>query len=262
MGRSRAASSRIREAHPMPDPSHPAPLSASLEERATLITGASGGIGSAIARSFGAAGARLMLVARKPAPLKRLASELREAGAEAEWRRTDVTDAEQVSEAVRAAHERWGRLDILVTCAGIGRFAAVGKLSLDDWDATIAVNLRGAFLCCKAAAEVMRRNGGGVILNVASIGGVQGFPKGAAYCASKFGVVGLSESLAQDLLPHNIRVYALCPSSVDTPFHDAAPKHMPREKMLRPADIADLALFLASRPDRVVYERVVVRPRA
>ncbi len=233
-----------------------------LQDRVALITGASGGIGSAVARTFAAAGARLMLAALKPAPLRRLTEELTSAGAEAHWARTDVTDAGQVQATVDATVQQWGRLDILVTCAGIGKFALLSKLSIDDWDATIGVNLRGTFLCCRAAVAVMRQQGGGHVVNVASIGGVQGFPKGTAYCASKFGVVGLSESLAAELLPHNIRVNALCPSSVDTPFFNNAPKHLPREKMLKPGDIAELVLFLVTRPERLHFDPVVVRPRA
>lgn len=192
-----------------------------------LITGASSGIGRTAACALARVGARLALVARRKDRLMQLAWEIRKQEGLAEAIPCDVTSLESMHAAVRECVARFGRLDVLVNNAGAGLFATAEETTADDLDQMLAVNLKGTFHGIQAALPVMRRQGSGHIINVASTAGRRGSPYVGAYCASKFAVVGLTESLRTELLGSGIRVSLFCPGATRTEFFDVARRLTP-----------------------------------
>lgn len=168
----------------------------------------------------------------------------------------DVRAPAEVERAVAAAVDRFGRLDVLVNCAGVREIGDVYSLSAAEWENVIAVNLSGTFYCCQAAARRMREAGSGVIVNMASVGGLIGLSHRPAYTASKHGIVGLTKSLARDLAPDGIRVNAICPGVIRTPlteqyFEDESFERnlatiVPQGRHGEASEVASAALFLAS----------------
>lgn len=192
-----------------------------MNEHVALITGAGSGIGRATAAAFAARGASVVLAARRPEPLCSLAAEIQAQGGTASYIRADVSVAADVEEMVNFTLKRFGRLDFAVNSAGTeGRSAAISLLSEEEWDAVLNTNLKGAFLCMKYESQAMldgRR--GGAIVNVGSVNSFLGFARGAAYVASKHGLVGLTTSASAELGSHGIRVNLVCPGIIDTPMH-------------------------------------------
>ncbi|MCB9574843.1 MAG: SDR family NAD(P)-dependent oxidoreductase [Kofleriaceae bacterium] len=210
--------------------------------KTAVITGASRGIGAAIARAFAGAGARVGLVARTEARLRAVADELRAAGATAAWAVADVADPAAVAAAAAALRAELGPVDLVVNNAGNVVKRATRDLDDAAWRSVLAVNLDGTFYVSRAFLDdVVAR--GGRIINIASIAGRQGTPELAAYCAAKHGVVGLTRSLAEELRGAKVAVNAICPGSVDT---DMLREGRPgAEPDMTPEDIARTALFLA-----------------
>lgn len=202
---------------------------AELAGRRALITGASSGIGEATARHFAAKGAAVALLARRRPTLDRLASEL---GPEAIAVTADVTDSTQVADGVAVAYEALGGLDVAVNCAGVARQTPLAEADDESWHETINVNLLGTFLVCRETGPRMARDGGGAIVNLGSDLSVVGLGNWAPYCAAKFGVLGLTKSLAAELAPE-VTVNAVCPGPVDTPM---------LARLLAPAPDADAAM--------------------
>ena len=238
-----------------------------LNGKAAFITGAASGIGRAIALMFAQQGARVAVADRDEAGGAETARLIEEAGGCGIFVSTDVTNEESVQSAISAANGKLGGLDVLVNDAGIVHMAAAADTSLEDWERVLAVNLRGVFLCSKHALPLMRGNGGGAVVNVASIGSLVGIQAHAAYNASKAGVVGLSRQMAVDYGPENIRVNCVCPTGTDTPMvrgagaTDAALAAFARQHPLRritePEDIAHAVLFLASDEARCITGAVL-----
>jgi NAD(P)-dependent dehydrogenase (short-subunit alcohol dehydrogenase family) len=195
-----------------------------MTDRVALITGASSGIGKASAEAFAAKGARVVLAARRQDELASLVSEIEARGGTATAIRTDVSAAGDVERMVAHAMEAFGRLDYAVNNAGIeGRLAGILDLAEEDWDRVLDVNLKGVFLCMKWEARAMLDGGqGGAIVNVGSVNSFLGFPTGAAYVASKHGLIGLTTSASAELAPRGIRVNLVCPGFIDTPMHHRA----------------------------------------
>jgi len=152
------------------------------------------------------------------------------------------------------------RVDVLVTAAGTARFGPVADASPEDWDATMAVNLRGVFLCCRAVLPVMARQGGGTIVNVGSVVTTRALPGSAAYTASKYGVLGLSRILAEEGRAQGIRVGVLTAGAVDTPLWDAIPGAPDRARMLRPEQVAEAAVLMASLGPNATLEEIRLLP--
>ena len=194
----------------------------SLAGRVALITGASSGIGRATALALGAVGVRVALVARRERQLAEARDAIARCGGTAMAVAADVTDAVSVGRAVDGCVSVFGQLDVLVNSAGVGLFAAVEETDPADLRAVLDVNVVGTFHATKAALVVMRRQGHGHIVNVASTAGRRGSPYVGAYCASKFAVVGLTESLRVELLGSGIDVTLVCPGATRTPFFDVA----------------------------------------
>jgi NADP-dependent 3-hydroxy acid dehydrogenase YdfG len=232
----------------------------SLAGRVAIVTGAGRGIGRAIARAFADEGASVALAARTREELASLASEIRSAGGKALAVPTDVTQDTAVDALVEQTLGELGRVDILVTAAGVAAFGPVAEAKAGDWDGMLAVNMRAVMVCCRAVLDPMLRQRSGLILNIASIAATRAIPGGAAYAATKAGVVSFSRVLAEEMRAHGVRVGVLLPGAVDTPLWDAISGGPDRGRMLRPEDVARAALLVAALPARAALEELTLLP--
>src|SRR6478672_4153233 len=171
----------------------------------------------------------------------------------------DVRDRKATDALVADAARRFGGLDLLVNNAGVGQFTDVASMSDADWDQTIATNLTGVFYCTRAAIPAMKTSGGGWIINIASLAGRNYFPRGAAYCASKAGLIAFSESLMQEVRYDNIRVSVIMPGSVATGF-DPSTAGTDDSWKLAPEDVAQVVADLIKHPTRSLPSRIEMRP--
>jgi 3-oxoacyl-[acyl-carrier protein] reductase len=232
-----------------------------LTDRVAVVTGASQGIGLAIARALGREGCRLAICARTREVLEAAAEGLAEAGSEVLAMPADVGSAEEVGRFAERVREEMGGADILVNNAGIGRFGAIDELSDEDLDEVLAANVRGPFLCTRAFLPEMLEREDGVIVNIASLASKNFFAGGAAYVASKHAVLGLSKCMMLDLRPRGIRVLAILPGSVDTAiFQGQDVLHPDLEKILRPETVADAVVEAVRVSDRATLSEVEIRP--
>jgi NAD(P)-dependent dehydrogenase (short-subunit alcohol dehydrogenase family) len=220
-----------------------------------LITGAGSGVGRAVAVALANAGAVPALIGRTRETLEETASQVTDVGGRPLVLPADVADEAAVADAVsRAAHELGG-LDAVILAAGVGRYGPIESYPLADWEATLATNLTGVFLCAKAAVPYLRQRGGGAIIAISSGAGKQGYPQLAAYSASKFGLMGLMQGLAGEVAADGIKVSTVVPGSILTPFggrsvaekRDAMASD-PGKKYLAPEDVAEAVLFLLRQP--------------
>jgi NAD(P)-dependent dehydrogenase (short-subunit alcohol dehydrogenase family) len=228
-----------------------------LQDRIALITGGGRGIGRAIALGFAGEGAQVAVAARTATEVEAVADEVRQLGREALPLVCDVADEAQVKAAVAAALARFGRLDILVNNAGISSLRPLHGIPLASWERTLAVNLTGTFLFTKHAWKPLLANtpSGGSIINVSSLGGRRGYPLLAAYCASKWGQIGLTLSAAEEGKPHHIRVNAIAPGKGDTAFR--AQIREDKTRLLRAEDHVGVCIFLASDEARYITGQVI-----
>ncbi|UOM32852.1 SDR family oxidoreductase [Acuticoccus sp. I52.16.1] len=233
-----------------------------LKGRTIIITGATGGIGSACARTFTREGAELMLVDRDTAKLAALAEEL---GTDPLTMAADVTSEDDMTAMAAATVERYGKIDTLIASAGIlrtsGQPTQMVDTTFEEFRTIVDVNLTGVFLSNKAVLPAMLEAGQGDIVNVSSVSGVKGRAFDAAYSASKFGVVGLSESLAEEVSRRGVRVQTLLPDAVETPIWDQLGGAALKPKTMLPAErIADCALWLIALPRDMFIVNPVVAP--
>jgi NAD(P)-dependent dehydrogenase (short-subunit alcohol dehydrogenase family) len=237
-----------------------------LSGKVAIITGAGMGIGAETARVFAREGAKVIIADINPEAGESVAGEIREAGGEAIFVRTDVTSEESVKQVVEATFSRHGRLDVMFNNAGINFSKPTCDVTVEEWDRVMAVNLRGPFLGCKYALPVMARQGSGSVINTSSNAGLVGRPNYGCYSASKGGVEILTKSLAIDYAKYKVRVNTIAPGSILTPLAEtifaskpdpAAAKRSlaeacPMKELGRPSDIAYAALYLASDDARYV----------
>lgn len=236
-------------------------MSGALEGKTAIVTGAGRGIGRAIARAFAAEGATVVLAARSRADLAAVAAEIREAGGRALAIPADVTQDATVEALVEEALAGGdNRIDILVTSAGLASFGPVAETKPADWDAMLSLNLRAAIMCCRAVLPTMIRQRSGTILNLSSIASKRVLPGSAVYTACKAGLAAFSRVLAEELRPHGVRVGVLVPGAVDTPIWDAIGSAPPRDKMLRPEDVARAAVLMATLPPHASLEELTLLP--
>lgn len=231
-----------------------------LQGKVAIVTGAGRGIGSAIALGIAASGARVVLAARTERELNAVAAEIRGRGGETLVVPTDVARDDELRRLVDATVERWGTIDFLVNNAGWGKKAAIVKAKIEDWDRTFAVNLRAPMILSRLVLPILMEKGAGAIVNIGSISGRSGQADVAAYSASKFGLVGFTESLFEEVREYGIKVAVILPGYVDTPL---IPQGAPvdRKKMIAPEDIADAVLFVLKSSPRACPVEIVVRPQ-
>jgi NADP-dependent 3-hydroxy acid dehydrogenase YdfG len=237
-----------------------------LTGQVAIIAGASSGMGRATALAFAAEGARVALAARRMAELETLAAEIAKAGGEALARSADVARRADVDAVVRTTLERFGRVDVLVFCAGVNiPNRQLATLDQGGWDRIIGINLTGALHCTQAVLPRMREQRGGLIIHVASISALWGDFSGAAYQASKHGLVGLANVTRMEERSNGIRVTVIYPGLCDTPIlknRPVPPSAEQRELMMKPEDIAAACLFAASLPPRTYVSDLSLMPTA
>ena len=229
-----------------------------LEGRIALVTGASRGIGRAIARTLGRMGAMLSLCARDSQKLQSARQELEAEGAKVLALPADVSRPDELISLVQTTERSLGPIEILVNNAGIGHFAPIQEASEADWDATLDTNLKAVFLLSKAVAPGMISRRSGHIINIASLAGKNAFAGGSVYCASKWGLLGLTQCAAEDLRPYGIRVSAICPGSVATDFSPHSGKDP--GKMLQPEDVAHAVEMILTQAQQSFISEVLLRP--
>ena len=230
-----------------------------LSGQVAVVTGAGRGIGAAIARRLANLGASVVLCGRSMGPLQETASQIAADGCKAKVMQCDVSSLESVQALARFVEQDFGRTDILVNNAGVGSFAApLHELTPEDWEKVLNTNLRGVYYCIRSFAPVMIRAKPGHIVNISSLAGKNALPNGAAYAASKWGLNGLTYSVAEELRPHNIRVSAVCPGSVDTELSPHAGKDP--NKMLQPDDVAHVVEMLVTQSSQSFASEVLLRP--
>jgi NAD(P)-dependent dehydrogenase (short-subunit alcohol dehydrogenase family) len=231
-----------------------------LQDKVAIVTGASAGMGQAIAESFAAAGARLVLAARRHDLLETVAAGIRETGGTALAVPADVTDEGEVAALFRRAVAEFGRVDILVNNAGVSINVPTDELPLAEWRRVIDVNLTGAFLCSREALRIMKKQGGGRILNIGSVGAKVPRHNAAPYTASKFALEGLTRSLALDGREHGIAASIIHPGNTATGFGRQGTGEVRQEGSMTPADVARVVLLMASLPATVNLLESIMLP--
>jgi NAD(P)-dependent dehydrogenase (short-subunit alcohol dehydrogenase family) len=236
-------------------------MSGFLEGKRALVTGASKGIGFAVAEALLGEGASVIICSRREDHLQDAVQRLQKSasGGKVAGETADVSKTEDVSRLFEFADEELGGLDILINNAGVGLFRSVGELTVEEWDQVIATNLSGAFYCSREAIHRFERSRGGSIINISSLAGRNPFAGGAAYNASKFGLNALSEVTMLDHRYDNVRVSYIMPGSVDTEFAGNPVKERSDWK-IAPEDIAQIVLSILRMPGRTLISRVEVRP--
>jgi 3-oxoacyl-[acyl-carrier protein] reductase len=229
-----------------------------LDNKVALITGGGSGIGKATVLKFASEGAKVAIGDINEEAAKAVAEECKTAGFEAEAFKLDVANKDNVEQVIRSIVERFGKLDILINNAGITKDSFAAKMTEEQWDNVLNVNLKGTFLCCQAAIPVMKEQNTGRIINTSSIG-ILGNMGQANYAASKMGIIGLTRTLAIELARNNITVNCISPGATKTPMTDKIPEDIakqfeakiPFKRFADPEEIANVHLFFAS--DEAAY---------
>jgi NAD(P)-dependent dehydrogenase (short-subunit alcohol dehydrogenase family) len=242
----------------------------SLEGRVAIVTGSGQGIGEAIALTFAEAGAQLVIVDINIATAEATADDVRALGKQALVIPADVRDRGQVDNMIIKTLEKFEHIDIMVNNAGFGYMTVpLVEMVEEDWDKGIILNLKSIFVCCKAVGRVMIRQKKGNIINMSSMAGLVPYPMAINYSAAKAGVINLTQTLAVELAPHNIRVNALAPGVIETPLtaelykkrpdlKEQRLEHIPLGRLGKPQDIANAALFLASEASSYISGQTIL----
>ena len=227
--------------------------------RVAIVTGGTRGIGAAVVRKLAADGYAVVLSGRTQGSVDRALASFRSEGLEVRGRAADARREEEQKELIEFAGKELGRLDVLVNNAGIGAFERVDRLEPSTFREILETNLFGPYYALHYAAPLMRKNGGGFVVNIASLAGINAFAGGSAYNASKFGLLGLSDAAMLDLRHEGIRIAVVLPGSVATEFSHS---HGSRDYswMLSPEDVAQAVADLIAYPDRAIPSRIELRP--
>ncbi|HUI30089.1 MAG TPA: SDR family NAD(P)-dependent oxidoreductase [Candidatus Acidoferrales bacterium] len=229
-----------------------------LRGKVAIITGASKGIGKAIAEHYGREGAKLIISARHGEMLHKTNDELKSNGVESMAVIADMAREDDVKKLVKTAADTFGRIDVLVNNAGFGVFKPVSEMTTGEYDELFDVNMRGTFIATREVLKYMTGQNDGVIINIASLAGKNAVENGAAYAATKWAMLGFGKSLMLEVRKYNIRVITICPGSVDTDFSFG---HSPnRDRVLKPEDVAEAAVLAASLPARAMMSEIDLRP--
>lgn len=229
-----------------------------LQNAIAVVTGGTEGIGYAIAHALGQRGSSVAICSRSESKVKSALKTLAGGGVQAVGTACDVTDPKSVAAFADFVRSALGRPRVLVNNAGIGRFAQLEQLSLEDWDAVIATNLRGPYLVTRAFLPAMKSAGEGAIVNVASLAGRNGIDGGTAYCASKHGLLGFGKALMLEVRKHNVRVITVCPGTVATTFSPRSQEKS--DRVLRAAHVPDTIVATLTLPDRAMVSELDIRP--
>jgi 3-oxoacyl-[acyl-carrier protein] reductase len=231
-----------------------------LDSQIAVVTGAARGVGEAIAHKLASMGAHVILVARDRDRLAAVQQRIENSGAGATVLPCDLLDAAAVEALGRHIAGEYQRCDILINNAGVARGGKpIHEMSPEDWDVTMSTNLRGPYLMIRALAPLMIAAGSGHIINISSLAGRNPLPNNAAYAASKWGLNGLTYSVAEELRQHNIRVSAIAPGSINTHFGDPSTGKDPNKK-LQPEDIAAVVATLVTQAPQSFISEVLIRP--
>jgi 3-oxoacyl-[acyl-carrier protein] reductase len=228
-------------------------------KKTALITGASRGIGEAISRKLAEIGYNLVLTARDRVKLDEVRQACENRGATVKVLPADLSSEEEISELFKNA----GPIDLLINNAGLGIFDVIPDIQLEDWRTVQRVNVEGAFLCLREAMKTMKDSGGGQIINISSVTGVKGYPKQAAYSASKHALLGLTKTAIEEGRDHNIRVHAICPGGVATEMiKQSRPDLTDFQAMIQPDDVAEAVAYLCSLPPNITIDCIHLRRTA
>ncbi|TWU16357.1 3-oxoacyl-[acyl-carrier-protein] reductase [Allorhodopirellula heiligendammensis] len=241
-------------------------LSVDLKDQVAIVTGASQGLGRAVAVALAQNGAHVVCVARNAEKLAETVAEIEAAGGKGEALACDVTDRAAAADAIEQTNKNHGRLDILVNNAGITRDKLMRGMSDEEWDSVIATNLTSCFVCCRAAAGVMRRKKYGRIINMASISGLIGNPGQANYSASKAGMIGMTRTMSKELIARGVTVNAVAPGFIASEMTaelgevvlEEVKKRIPAKRVGTPEDVAAAVLFLASKDASYISGQTIV----
>lgn len=235
-------------------------MSTELRDKLAIVTGGARGIGAAIASKLAELGAEVVITARHIDRLEQTAAEIRKSGGRCEAVRCDVTSLPEVEALGEKLSNRRESLRIVINNAGVGGFSApLHQTDLETWEKIMNTNLRGVFYMTRVFAPVLiANNGGGDIVNISSLAGKNALPNGAAYSASKWGLNGLSYSMAEELRGHNIRVTVVCPGSVNTELSPHEGKDV--KKMLQPGDVAHVVAMVVTQAPQSFASEILLRP--
>ena len=224
------------------------------------VTGASRGIGAAIARAFAASGAHVVLTGRDIRALRQNALMIKELGGAASTLRCDVARENSIALAYKTILKQLKKVDVLVNNAGVTYFKPFEKTTVKDFDHVMATNLRGVFLCTKSVLPGMLRRGSGFIINILSVSATTTFKNSSAYAATKAGVLALSRSLRAEVRGKGVRVVDILPGAVETEMWDQNERKKYHKKMMQPEDVAEVVMSVIRQPKRVLTEEIVIRP--
>ena len=233
-----------------------------LAGQVAVVTGAGRGIGRAVAATFAREGAFVVLAARSAREIASVQRDIEATGGRALAVATDVRQEPAVAALVTRALAEGGRIDCLVTAAGMAAFGPVADAKTADWDQLMAVNLRGVFLCCRAVLPAMTAQRRGTIINIGSVVTSRTLPGSGAYTAAKYGLLGFSRVLAEEMRAHGVRVGVLSAGATDTPLWDVVPQPPDRALMLKPEHIAEAALLMAALAPGAALEELTLLPQA
>ena len=240
-------------------------IQVNLSGQTAIVTGASRGIGKAIALELGKAGAQVACVARNQEKLQATVDQIQESGGTAAVYLCDVTESSAVTQVIEDVIENWGQLDILVNNAGITRDTLIPRMSDEDWDSVLTVNLRSVFLFTRSVSMPMMRRRSGRIINISSVSGIMGNPGQANYSASKAGIIGMTQTVARELASRKVTVNAICPGFIATEMTEAlgpavqeeVKKRVPARRLGQAEEIADAVLYLASQSAAYITGQVL-----
>ena len=232
----------------------------SLDKRVALVTGAGRGIGKAVALSLAKLGCRVVLAARTSVEIEKVRLDIQNNQGVAIAVPTDLSRDEDIETLVRESQREFGSVDVLINNAGWGKRAPVVRAKMEDWDQTLRVNLRAPMVLAQKFLPAMIEKGEGAIINIGSVSGKSGEAEGAAYSASKFGLIGFTQSLYEEVREHNIKVAVILPGFVDTPMIPPV-KHLDRSKMIQADDVAQAVLYILHAPATACPVEITIRPQ-
>ena len=234
-------------------------MAGKLAGKVAIVTGASRGIGRAISVALAQETATIVLTARSIQELQNTAEQVKKAGGVAHIIHVELTEEQSIRNLVQVTGEKLGRLDVLVNNAGVTHSAELEQTSTDDWQRCISINARAPFILCREALPLLKKSQAAHIINIASVVGIKGYPLQSAYTASKHALRGMTISLAEELRGSNIRVHLLCPGGVDTDMVDSVRPDIAKDELIKPQEIAELALYLVTHKGNAVVDELRIR---